>query len=334
MHASIVHHEDDFRPYKDDLNDDDDGFDDYNSEVAEISPKGRFVRFNEELGRGAYKVVYKGLDNETGREIAWNVISLIRLPEEDRMRIKSEINLIKNLKHKNILHFISGWQNREKQEVIFITEMITGGTLRGYIIKNKINKLRVIKQYCIEILNGLCYLHEHEPKPIIHRDLKCENIFINSNNLDIRIGDLGLSTPLERTYTASVLGTPNYMAPELYREHYDTAVDIYAFGMCVLEMITQEKPYSECISHAQIVYKVLNNEPPEALERIKDPEVLEFIMQCLHAEKEKRPTARQLLNSPFLQNLENKKNNESVRIQPAKKRPPEKKKTSSLSKHI
>jgi WNK lysine deficient protein kinase len=47
------------------------------------------------------------------------------------------------------------------------------------------------------------------------------------------------------------------MAPELYYEHYDTAVDIYAFGMCVLEMVTQDKPYSECNSHAQIVYKVL-----------------------------------------------------------------------------
>ena len=76
--------------------------------------------------------------------------------------------------------------------------------------------------------------------------MKCDNIFINSNNGDIRIGDLGLSTPLEKTYTASVLGTPNFMAPDIYNEHYGTAVDIYAFGMCVLEMITFEKPYSEC----------------------------------------------------------------------------------------
>jgi WNK lysine deficient protein kinase len=159
--------------------------------------------------------------------------------------------------------------------------MITGGTLREYIKRNNITKLRVIKQYCIEILNGLAYLHEHEPKPIIHRDLKCENIFINANTLDIRIGDLGLSTPLEKTYTTSPIGTPNYMAPELYKEQYDTAVDIFAFGMCVLEMVTQEKPYSECTSHAQIVFKVLNNEPPEGLERVKDPEVLEFILQCL-----------------------------------------------------
>ena len=50
-----------------------------NNPVVEISPKGRFKRFQEELGRGAYKIVYKGVDNETGREIAWNVINLNRL---------------------------------------------------------------------------------------------------------------------------------------------------------------------------------------------------------------------------------------------------------------
>ena len=52
--------------------------------VVEISPKGRFKRFGEELGRGAYKIVYKGVDNETGREIAWNIINLNRLPNKER----------------------------------------------------------------------------------------------------------------------------------------------------------------------------------------------------------------------------------------------------------
>lgn len=311
--------EEDFRDgYEEDS---DDEADDQNYAVAEVSPKGRFFRFKDVLGRGAYKVVYKGLDNETACEIAWNVISLINLPESDKTRIKTEINLFKSLKHKNILHFISGWQNKDKQEVVFITEMITGGTLRDYIKKNNICKLRVIKQYCIEILKGLCYLHEFQPKPIIHRDLKCENIFINSNNADIRIGDLGLSTPMEKSYTASVLGTPNYMAPEVFEEHYDTAVDIYAFGMCVLEMVTQEKPYSECTSHGQIIRKVIGGEPPEALERIKDPEVLEFILVCLNQRKEMRPTARQLLNSPFLQDLKDGKNSEILHVTKAKKRP-------------
>ena len=51
---------------------------------------------------------------------------------------------------------------------------------------------------------------------------------------------------MNNSYTSSVLGTPEFMAPELYEEHYDTKVDIYAFGMCVLEMITMERPYIEC----------------------------------------------------------------------------------------
>ena len=65
--------------------------------VAEISPKGKYKRFNKELGRGAYKVVYKGLNNDSGREVAWNVVSLTKLPLRDRVRIKSEIDLIKKL---------------------------------------------------------------------------------------------------------------------------------------------------------------------------------------------------------------------------------------------
>jgi WNK lysine deficient protein kinase len=55
---------------------------------------------------------------------------------------------------------------------------------------------------------------------------------------------------MQNSYTSSVLGTPEFMAPELYEEHYGTPVDIYAFGMCMLEMITLEKPYRECVNPA------------------------------------------------------------------------------------
>ena len=82
--------------------------------MAEESPKGRFKRFHEELGRGAYKIVYKGVDHETGLEVAWNQISLLKLPASDRQRIRKEIDLIKKLEHANIIHFITGWQNKEK----------------------------------------------------------------------------------------------------------------------------------------------------------------------------------------------------------------------------
>ena len=88
-------------------------------------------------------------------------------------------------------------------------------------------------------------MHKFEP-PIIHRDLKCDNIFINSHSGEIKIGDLGLSTTIRESHTKSVLGTPEFMAPEMYEQKYGIEVDIYAFGMALLEMLTREAPYREC----------------------------------------------------------------------------------------
>jgi WNK lysine deficient protein kinase len=74
----------------------------------------------------------------------------------------------------------------------------------------------------------------------------------------VKIGDLGLATLKNRSFAKSVIGTPEFMAPEMYEEHYDEGVDVYAFGMCMLEMATSEYPYSECMGPAQIYKKVIS----------------------------------------------------------------------------
>ena len=99
---------------------------------------------------------------------------------------------------------------------------------------------------------------------------------------------------MQKSYTSSVLGTPEFMAPEFYQEdqvHYGTPVDIYAFGMSVLEMVTMERPYKECTNVGQIYLKVKSGSRPKSFERIKDSEVEEFIQQCIDSDPAKRPTA-------------------------------------------
>lgn len=116
--------------------------------------------------------------------------------------------------------------------------------------------IRAIKSWSRQILNGLAYMHGHDP-PVIHRDLKCDNIFVNGHLGQVKIGDLGLAAVLRESQQAhSVIGTPEFMAPELYDEEYNQLVDIYSFGMCVLEMLTGEYPYIECDNPAQIYKKV------------------------------------------------------------------------------
>jgi len=88
--------------------------------------------------------------------------------------------------------------------------------------------------------------------------LKCDNIFITGTTGSVKIGDLGLATLKNRSFAKSVIGTPEFMAPEMYEEHYDESVDVYAFGMCMLEMATSEYPYSECTGPAQIYKRVVS----------------------------------------------------------------------------
>ena len=151
---------------------------------------------------------------------------------------------------------------------------------------------------CRQLLNALDYLHHLSP-PIIHRDLKCDNILINGSTGEARLGDFGLARARHATVVESVLGTPEFIAPELYEQHYNESVDVYAFGMCVLEMITKEYPFEECSNAAQIWRKVSQGIRPLVLQRIEWPEVRLFIEVCI-SPADIRPTARELRSHPFL----------------------------------
>ena len=244
--------------------------------------------------------MYRGFDNDQGCEVAWNRISLKNLPADAQVHITKEVKLNRRLDHPNIVHFISAWTNPVKEELVLITEIVTGGSLKQYLKKIKHPRLKVIKMWCKGILNGLHYLHCQEPYPLIHRDLKCANIFIMSNTGNIKIGDFGLSTIMEEKMQTSVLGTPEYMAPEIYKGCYDKKIDIYSFGMCIIEMCTLASPYSECTTQAAIYKKVISGEPPLALSQIENQDVVDFIKKCL-LPADMRPTTAELLADPFLE---------------------------------
>ncbi|QDZ19361.1 dual specificity protein kinase [Chloropicon primus] len=267
-------------------------------------PSGRYLKYNELLGEGAFKKVYKALDEQEGREVAWNEIQVQGrvFSAEERARLQAEIEIGTELEHPHIITFYESWVDEETQNLVFITELFTSGTLRQYRRKYTKLDVKAIKRWSIQILEGLAYLHEEHDPPIIHRDLKCDNIFINGHNGEVKIGDLGLATLLRQAKPGmSVLGTPEFMAPEMYEEQYDELVDIYAFGMCLLELVTCQFPYKECENAAQIYRKVSKGIGPQGLDQVQEqnPSMYDFIQKCL-AKRESRPSARQLLEDPFL----------------------------------
>ncbi|KAL3573003.1 hypothetical protein D5086_026907 [Populus alba] len=267
---------------------------------VEVDPTGRFGRYNDLLGAGAVKKVYRAFDQHEGIEVAWNKVRLRNFIEDPVLinRLHSEVQLLRTLKNKYIIVCYSVWLDEEDSSLNFITEVCTSGNLRDYRKKHRHVSLKALKKWSKQVLEGLEFLHTHDPC-VIHRDLNCSNIFVNGNSGQVKIGDLGFAAIVGKSHTAhSILGTPEFMAPELYEEDYTEMVDIYSFGMCLLEMVTMEIPYSECDNVAKIYKKVTSGVKPQALNKVADPEVKAFILKCI-AEPRARPSASDLLKDTF-----------------------------------
>ena len=293
--------------------------------TLETSPDGKYYKVNQEIGRGSFKTVYRGLDANTGVAVAWCELMENNVKREERQRFREEAAMLKGLQHPNIVRFYDFWEIKKqddtkkisqsisqdhslrpkgKRSIVIITELMTSGTLKKYIgrfrsIPERLNA-RVLKSWCRQILKGLYFLHTRTP-PIIHRDLKCDNIFITGGTGSIKIGDLGLATLKTQSVAKSVIGTPEFMAPEMYDEEYDEAVDVYAFGMCMLEMTTNEYPYKECTGPAQIFRRVTGGVKPKSFEKVDSPDFRALIDWCTKSEKNDRPTMKQLIGHPFFE---------------------------------
>ena len=112
--------------------------------------------------------------------------------------------------------------------------------------------------------------------------LVCANIHLTNV---IKVGDkIFLLLP----FVVWFVGTPEFMAPEMYDEHYDESVDVYAFGMCLIEMSTLEYPYIECSNPAQIYKKVTSGVKPESLDKMTNHVLKDIAAKCTKKDKEER----------------------------------------------
>ncbi|PKU74319.1 putative serine/threonine-protein kinase WNK1 [Dendrobium catenatum] len=261
-------------------------------QFLEFDPTGRYGRYNEILGMGASKTVYGSVKLLVSYPVHANLQK--ELKDCPFFPFLADSSLIL-LNFTNKVFFLLNLM-----AVTRVLMSMKGLKLLGirYRQKHRRVNIRALKHWCRQILSGLLYLHSHDP-PIIHRDLKCDNIFVNGNQGEVKIGDLGLAAILRKPLADHCVGTPEFMAPEVYEESYNELVDIYSFGMCVLEMVTLEYPYSECNHSVEIYKKVTSGRKPDALYKVEDPEVRKFVEKCI-AKVSERFSARELLNDPFL----------------------------------
>ncbi|XP_021730518.1 serine/threonine-protein kinase WNK8-like [Chenopodium quinoa] len=202
------------------------GDDDYT--VWETDPSGHYVRYSKLIDEGDHKKVYLGYDNINCREVAW----CKKFPKRNNFsKLVSEAKSLKSFDHQNIIKCYHFWaEPRTKNEFNMITELYSGN-LKDYIQKHQVKENSPgIKKWCQQILTGLDFLHSQN-EPIIHNDLKCENIVVVGHSGTIKLGDLSVAEILERK------SSPQYSVDDTRRMERS---EIYCVGLCALQMVNKD----------------------------------------------------------------------------------------------
>lgn len=271
------------------------------------------------IGQGSFGSVYLALHAVTGELMA---VKQVEVPSAygtssvDQRKntmveaLKHEIGLLRDLKHQNIVQYLGS--NSDENHLNIFLEYVAGGSVATMLVNYGPLGESLIQNFVRQILEGLSYLHSRD---IIHRDIKGANILVD-NKGSVKISDFGISKRVEAStllsgpssgkkgaQRVSLQGSVFWMAPEVVRQTaYTRKADIWSLGCLIVEMFTGSHPHPNC-TQLQAIFKIGGSgDASPTIPENASADARAFLSQTFLIDHEKRPSAAELLASPFCSN--------------------------------
>jgi aurora kinase, other len=250
-------------------------------------------QFVRAIGHGYASTVFEAIHISSKLHCVIKVCMKTRIGTDDSKRMRREIKNHAYVSHRHILTFYAAFE--DSTAFYLVLEHAEHGDLYKFIKRNDYNNIplhRFLAFILQPLLHAVAYLHSNH---IIHRDIKPENILIDSTNI-IRLCDFGMSIHFVDERPHSVVGTLEYMPPEILlrnTKYYSEKIDIWAIGVLTYECLVGHSPFADK-TEAQIRKNILERRID--LSKVQTPLLQDFISICLQLQPENRPSIQELLN--------------------------------------
>lgn len=256
-----------------------------------------------QLGEGAYSSVYKVCRLADKEVYALKKVKLPGLSDKEKQNALNEVRLLASVRHPNVIAYKEAFWDERTKSLCIVTECADGGDLLQQISRHTRKKTHFkekdIWHYIIGCCQGLKALHDMR---VLHRDLKCANVFLSSKEEGnhAKLGDFNVSKVAKHGLCMTQTGTPYYASPEVWRDMpYDTKSDIWSLGCVLYEVASLHPPFRA--DDMEGLYRTVLKGKYARIPKIYSDDLADVLDCMLQVNPRHRPSVDDLLKMPKIQ---------------------------------